>query len=57
MHMFNTVQKINQVNKYSTIKGMGISTGNITKLKSCLKMAPSMSGKYGVNTIDLPLRL
>ena len=50
--MFNTVKKINHANKHSTIKGMNISAGNITSPKSCLKMAPSMSGKYWVNMID-----
>ncbi len=46
IHMFNTVKKIKQVNKHSTIKGMNISAGAITRPKSCLKMAPFMSVKY-----------
>ena len=44
MHMFNTVKKINQANKHSTIKDMNISAGDITMPKSCLKIAPYVSG-------------
>ena len=46
MHMFNTVKKINQANKYSTFKGMNISAGDITRPKSFFFLYVSM---YTVN--------
>ena len=56
MHMFNAVKDINQVNKHSTIKGMNISTGDITR-PMCLKMAPFVGGNHWVNMTDLFLNL
>ncbi len=53
----NTVKKITQAHKHNTIKGMNISADDITRPKSCLKMAPSMSGKYWLNMIDFTITL
>ncbi len=56
LHVFNTIKKINQANKHSTTKALDISTGDITRPKSCLKMAPFISVKYWVNMLISILR-